>query len=102
MSINGVSHEKPDRPQQVGLPMTPFLYHLDQVAIMLNMTEDQLVDTLIFFSGRSFGRLSPRQIKAINISADPEGSPMWRVTEGELVRWLKLLGIRVFSRGRAI
>jgi hypothetical protein len=102
MTVNGVPHERPDSPESVGLPMTPFMYHLDQVATMLNKTTADLIDTHIFFLGRSYGRQHPRKIKAVNIAVNPEDIPEWRVTEGELVRWLKLLGVKVYSRGRAV
>lgn len=94
--------EQPDRPESVGLPMTPFLYHLDQVATILGFTVDELIDRYIFFVGRSRGAFHGRQIKAVNISVDPSAMPEWRVSEGELVRWLKLIGIKIYSRGRAV
>jgi hypothetical protein len=94
--------EKLDNPEQVGLPPTPFLYHLDQVATMLGKSVDDLCNSNLYFVGRSIGRLTLRQIKTINIAANQDDQPEWRVTEGELVRWLKVMGIRVFSRGRVV
>ena len=89
-------------PEAVGLPLAPVMYHLDQVAFFLGLSKDQLIDTKIFFAGRTIGKKHPRQIRAVNIAVEEDGEPEWRVTEGELVRWLKLIGIKVFSRGRAI
>jgi hypothetical protein len=102
MTVNGVPHERQEDLAAVGLPLTPFLYHFDQVATMLGKTESQLIDTHIFYLGRSVGRQHPRKIKAVNIAADPDAVPEWRITEGELVRWLKLIGIKLYSRGRAV
>lgn len=94
--------DEPERPEKLGLPVTPFLYHLDQVATMLNLTQDQLIDVYIWFIGRSTGRQNYRKIKAVNIQPEEDGTPEWRVTEGELMRWLKLMGVVIYSRGRAI
>jgi len=97
-----IKHESVDAPERVGLPSTPFLYHLDQVATMLGREQSELIDTQIYFMGRTIGRNSPRQIRAINIAVDPSASPEWRVSEGELIRWLKLIGFKIHSRGRVV
>lgn len=99
MSNNG---EPIDKPESVGLPLSPMMYHLDQVAVFLNTDRDNLISRWIFFVGGSRGRFNPRQIKAVNIAPNLKDDAEWRVTEGELVRWLKLMGIRVYSRGRAV
>lgn len=101
MSAPG-KHEARDQPEKVGLPMTPFLYTLDQVAVMMQKPEDEFTSTTVYFNGRSTGRCHPRQLRAVNVQVDEEKTPDWRITEGELVRWLKLLGIRIYSRGRAV
>lgn len=97
-----IKHEKIEDPEKLGLPPTPFFYHLDQVAVFLNVTVEDLCETRIFFVSRSIGKPTIRQIKAVNIAVDPDGQPEWRVTQGELIRWLKVLGIRVYSRGRVV
>lgn len=91
-----------ERPEKYGLPATPFLYHLDQVATILGRSEDDLIDVQIFFAGRTTGRMSPRKIKAINIAPELADKPEWRVSEGELIRWFKLMGFKVYSRGKII
>lgn len=95
-------HEPVDKPESVGLPLSPMLYHLDQVAVFLGVNEDQLVSTWIFFQGGTRGMYNRRQIKAINIAPDLKRNAEWRVTEGEMVRWCKVVGIKVYSRGRAV
>lgn len=97
-----IKREPIDQPERLGLPPTPFLFHLDQVATMLGKTLDDLCETNIYFLGRSMGKLSIRQIKAVNIAVDETAPPEWRVTEGELIRWLKVIGIKVHSRGRVV
>ena len=95
--------EKPDDATTVGLPATPFLYHIDQVAQLLGMREEDLVSQYIWFAGGTIGRKSDRQIKAINIAVDPANEiARWRVSQGELIRWMKLLGFVVYSRGRVV
>ncbi len=90
-----------DKPEGVGLPPTPFLYHLDQVATLLGLTEEDLISRYLWFLGRTVGRKSPRQIKVVNI-APTVAMAEWRISEGELVRWLKLMGFKVYSRGRVV
>lgn len=89
-------------PEKVGLPPTPFFYHLDQVATMLGFTMDQLIDTYVYFAGRTVGRFSPRQIMVRNVAVDESADPEWRISEGELIRWCRLLGFKVYSRGHII
>lgn len=91
-----------DRPEKYGLPATPFLYHLDQVATILGRELDDLIDTQVYFASRTRGKWNPRQLKAINIAPDLEGEPEWRISEGELIRWFKLMGFRVYSRGKIV
>lgn len=103
MTVKGIPHERPDEPEKLGLPVVTFFYTLDQIAVMLALPEEELTNTRIYFVGRSRGRLQSRQIKAVNIALDPEtDAPDWRVTQGEFIRWLKLMGVKVYSRGRVI
>jgi hypothetical protein len=95
-------HEKIEQPEKLGLPPMPFFYHLDQVAVFLNQTVEDLCETRIFFAGRSIGKPTIMQLRAVNIAVDPDDTPDWRITQGELIRWLKVLGIRVYSRGRVV
>lgn len=95
-------HEKLDDPEAVGLPATPFFYYLDQCAQFLQLTTDQFVSGYVWFLGRSRGVKSPRQLKAVNIQPDADAPPDWRISEGELVRWCKLMGFKVYSRGRVV
>lgn len=81
----------------VGLPPKPFLYSLDQVAMLLDVSLAHLRTNYIYFDGRSIG-LARDRITARNIA--PEGqAPEWRVAEAELVRWFKRKGFRFYDRG---
>jgi hypothetical protein len=94
--------DKPVDPTEVGLPATPFLFTLDQIAVFLNVSEGDLVHRFIWFSGGTIGRKSPRQIKAVNIQPDPNRTVDWRVSQGEFIRWCKLIGLKVYSQGRVV
>lgn len=89
----------PDRYDQesVGLPFRPFLYTLDQIASMLDLS-DMVLRGLVFYDNRSIGAKKADQILARNIAV-LGNSPDWRVTEVELIRWMKKRRFRVYYRG---
>jgi hypothetical protein len=90
------------KPESVGLPLTPFFYHLDQCAQFVQMTEPDFISAYVWFLGRSSGVRGPRKLKAVNIQPEPDAAPDWRISEGELVRWMKMLGFKVYSRGKVV
>ena len=83
---------------KIGLPPRVFLYTPDQIATMLELTEDRVRKQLLFYDRREPG-LAPRtKMRAVNIM--PEGeTPEWRVTERELIRYLRHQGIKFYDRG---
>lgn len=82
--------------EQVGLPMRPFLYTIDQIAALLDMKEQTLKTHYIFFAGRSTGDKSPQHMMARNI-APPDQKPVWRVAEQDFMRWLRMKGFRIYE-----
>ena len=82
----------------VGLPTRPFLYTLDQIALLLNITQRNLEENYVYFEGRSVGKPSPHEMRARNI-AGWEGKPDWRVSERSLVIFLKRRGFKYYDRG---
>ncbi len=83
--------------QTVNLPVRPFLFTLDQIGTMLNITEERLKNGgYLFFQGRTPGVKSPDEILTLNI-AIPNHRPEWRVEERELIRWLKRKGFQVID-----
>lgn len=83
---------------QVGLPMRPFLYTLDQIEFLLQISHDSLMKDYLHFEGRSVGARPLHRMGARNIA--PEGqTPEWRVSDRELARWLAKKGWRVYLRG---
>lgn len=99
---NSLSARKKDNlAVQVGLPVKTFLYTLDQIAGMLNMRQDDVMQQYIHFDNRSLGAPPSKAMRARNIARD-EDTPDWRVTEGEFIRWLRLMKIRVYEHGGAV
>lgn len=83
---------------KIVLPRRPFLYTIDQIASMLGLTEQNLKVGYVHYEGRSVGKHQPRFLMARNI-APPGVKPEWRVADGELTRWMKLMGFRLVDRG---
>lgn len=73
---------------EVHLPTREFLYTLDQIAIMLDLSRKDLIERLVYFRGREVRRRSRQMIEAVNI-APPEQKPIWRVPESGFRLWLR-------------
>ena len=82
----------------IELPKRPFLYTMDQVATLLNVSEEQLKRQYVHFEGRSIGPHERHHLLARNI-APPNDKPDWRCTERELLRWFKWKGFKYFEKG---
>lgn len=96
--LRGEGINLPVRGDKIGLPPRVFLYTLDQIAVMLDVSEVQLGRAYIFFEGRSIGRRQVSLMTARNI-APADDKPDWRVAEREFVRWMKVKGFRYYDRG---
>lgn len=84
--------------QQIDLPQRLFLYTVDQIATVLGVTDQTVKQTHLFFDKRNVGAPPKDKMLARNIA--PQGErPDWRVTEKELLRWLRYKGFRVTQRG---
>jgi hypothetical protein len=82
----------------VGLPTRPFLYSIDQVAMLLCVSEKYVTHEYGHWTGRSIGIPSSDRIEFRNIA--PEGaSPEWRCSERELIRFLRHKGYKYYERG---
>lgn len=84
-----------ERRQAVGLPPQPFLYTLDQIAQIVNVTHRTLVKYL-HYSGVSPGKCPEGKMLAANLASAGE-APDWRVADAELIRWLRHKGFRVYD-----
>lgn len=96
--LRGSAVNHPPTREKVGLPPRAFLFTLDQIAGMIAITEASLKQAYIYFEGRSTGRRSLDLMIAINIAPENE-RPVWRVSERELIRWLKKKGFRYYELG---
>lgn len=83
----------------VGLPPRAFLYTLDQIGVMLDLSAKYIADQYVYFEGRSIGTKYRKLMVAVNIQQDPEKDPDWRVTEREFIRWMRVKGFRYYERG---
>lgn len=84
-----------------GLPVTEFLYTLDQVAHILNFSQNQL-KTVVYFDGligRKQKTFNSKMIMAKNvIPSELHEEPEWRVPESEMVRYLESRNLIVYER----
>lgn len=96
MSSNSFSEDEID--SEVNLPAREFMFTVDQIALMLDISKKSLEDEFLFFHGRSVGSRRGRLI-AINI-ATPEMKPVWRVSETSFKVWMRYKGIRFTEQRR--
>lgn len=82
--------------KEVGLPVRPFLYTIEQIAGLLSCSVDLLHRTIAYYEGRSVHRRRPMELHFVNI-AKPEDKPLWRCSEQELVRWMRFKQIKVYD-----
>jgi hypothetical protein len=86
-------------PNDVGLPVREFMYTLDQIAYLLNISEDSLKRSHLHFQGRSVGVCPKDRMLAVDISPDNAKKPEWRVAETHLKRWMRFKGWKIYDRG---
>jgi hypothetical protein len=88
---------KPER-ESIGLPPRVFMYTADQIATMFELREEYVRKVLFFYDRREPGLTPKTKMRAVNIA--PEGeTPEWRVTEKELIRYLRHRGVKYYDRG---
>lgn len=81
----------------IGLPPRPFLYTLDQISTLTDLSIQSLSASHMYFEGRTTGLKHRDQMHARNIAATGE-KPDWRVAENELKRWFRLKGFKFYER----
>lgn len=82
----------------VGLPPRYFLYTLSQISDMLSIHKQEL-GRVIWYDGRDLGEHDLDKMLARNIAPLEAHQPMWRVSEPEVVRWMRHKGFRIYHRG---
>ena len=83
----------------IELPTKVFMYTIDQVAMLLDIHMDVLKRNYLFFNGRENRRSTRQDLVAVNIARHDQ-DPEWRVSEVELVRWMKFKGIKFITPTR--
>lgn len=78
----------------ITLPRPPFLWTLDQIAALLNVTMADLRKDYIHFDSLSAGARHQTRIVARDISPPTADQPEWRVSEVELIRWMRQKGFK--------
>ena len=83
---------------RIALPARTFLYTVDQIAHLLQISEDTVRSSFLYYEGRSTGTVPKTQMLARNIA--PEGEkPEWRVADRELTKFMRAKGFRYYERG---
>lgn len=82
--------------KKVGLPPRVFLYTLDQLSVMLEVSIPRIQQHYIYFEGRSIGSRRKNLMIAHNI-APPNIKPEWRVVDREFIRWMRNQGFRYYE-----
>lgn len=83
----------------VGLPIRPFLYTLDQISDLLSVGTRELRENYLYFDGVSTGPVPRGRMMARNIGPEDK-RPQWRVAEAEFIRWLRHKGFRIYDTSR--
>ena len=80
--------------QSIGLPPVTFLFTIDQIASMINVEEQTVKTSYLYFMGRTTGLKKRSHMIAVNIAAEPNDKADWRVSHQEFVAWLRRMGFR--------
>lgn len=78
---------------RIELPVREFLFTLDQIASLLNVSEANLASNYLFFDGVTTGS-SRGRMRARDISNDPNRRD-WRVGESQFMMFLRARGFTV-------
>ena len=79
---------------KVGLPSLVFMFTIDQIASMLNISEDTVSGVYLYYQGRSTGMKKKHHMVAINIAPEDNEKAVWRVSLEEFRLWLRKMGVR--------
>ena len=80
--------------RRIVLPERPFFWTLDQVASILQVSEPWL-NKRTTYAGRSL-QTGRAMLRAVNL-AEPDDTPVWRISQNELLRWLAHHGVNIKS-----
>ncbi|ADD80839.1 gp053 [Rhodococcus phage ReqiDocB7] len=80
----------------IELPLKTFMYTVDQIAYMFDISEKHLREKILFYVGREMKKQDPMMLRAINIRGLNEAAE-WRVTEEELIRWCRKRKVNFYT-----
>lgn len=83
---------------KLGLPAKPFFYSPEQIAGLLEVKTEYVMQSLLWYEGRSVGYLPKDKLRAINVAPVGE-TPVWRIPERSLLIFLRYKGIKYYTRG---
>jgi hypothetical protein len=87
------------RTNEFELPETIFLYTIDQIAGILGFRDvDNFRKSYVFYEGISLGGQPTDKLRAKNIAPSDSDRRDWRVSETELLRWMKYNGFRTYRQ----
>lgn len=81
---------------RVGVPPLLFLFTIDQIASMLNISEKRVRESYLFYQGRSTGIMPRHQMRAVNIAPASEKAD-WRISNREFISWAKRMGFKLYD-----
>ena len=84
----------PGQEKSIRLQVVVFLYTLDQVAAMLNVSLADFKVTYCYYHMRNTGPKRKHHMMARNIAPD-DALPDWRISQEEFRRWLMANGFKV-------
>jgi hypothetical protein len=86
---------KPVPRARVEMPVIHFLFTLDQIALLMSVSEETLRKTYVYFEGRSTGTKHGK-MSARNIASEYD-KPDWRVAEANFRAFLRSKGYEVYD-----
>ena len=81
------------------LPVKTFMYTIEQIAYMLDVTEQTVKKRILYYQGRERRKWTNDDLVAVNFSRQDE-KPEWRISEEEFIRWMRRKRIKFTAPSR--
>lgn len=86
-----------DERERMSLPPKFFMYTIDQIATMFEVEPLTVKNNYLHYERRSVGSKPGDKMLARNIAPAGE-KPEWRVSEQEVIRYLRKRGFRIYNK----
>lgn len=86
-----------DERERLSLPPKFFMYTIDQVATMFEVDVTAVKANYLYYERRSVGSKPGDRMLARNIAPAGE-KPEWRISEQEVIRYLRKRGFRIYTK----